>query len=63
MSMPVVKTVTLRNDDTLVENNQQVPFGTVVWELYSKSPILDLIMLLGKLMTALIVPIKNIFID
>ena len=63
MSMPVVKTVSLRNDDTLVENNQQVPFGTVVWELYSKSPILDLIMLLGKLMTTLIVPIKNIFID
>ena len=31
MPMPVVKTITLRNDDTLVdENNQEVPFGTVV---------------------------------
>ena len=31
MSTPVAKTITLRNDDTLVdENNQEVSVGTVV---------------------------------
>ena len=54
------------NNNTLVdENNQEVSFGTVVHCLGAlfKSPVPDLIMLVGKLMMTLIMPIQNIFID
>ena len=65
MSTPVVKTITLRTDDTLVdENNQEIPVETIVHCLGAlKSLVQDLIMMLEKLMMKLILLIQNISVN
>ena len=65
MSMTVVKTVTLRTDDTLVnENNQEILVDTIIHSLGALFKVTSSghNMLLGKLMMILILPIQNIFV-